>query len=232
MAMAFGEYFPNPELNAKYSSGGVYEDKDVTILAAMFTEFWGTLVLAFVIFALTHKSNHVLGKYERVGVPFMIGCTVACLLGLYAPITQAGWNPARDFGPRIAAACGGWGSVAIPGPRNGFWIYIVGPFLGGPTGAFLADMVVHGDRLFLNIDTYTKKDEAPEPFPFVVKVDYVDAMGRKTKPPPGLPPPLVSFTVLPDDQAHCEELHAKLKKNRRKSSSYKFTVSFCSATAF
>lgn len=159
-AMAFGEYFPNPELNAKYTSDGVFEDKDVTVLAAMFTELWGTLILTFVIFALTHKKNCVLGKYERVGVPFMIGCTVACLLGLYAPITQAGWNPARDFGPRIAAACGGWGTVAIPGPRNGFWIYIIGPFVGGPIGAFLADMVVHGDRLWGGIgEEKTKKSD-------------------------------------------------------------------------
>ena len=32
---------------------------------------------------------------------------VSILLALYAPITQAGWNPARDFGPRIVAALGG-----------------------------------------------------------------------------------------------------------------------------
>ena len=80
----------------------------------------------------------------RPAVPALIGATVFLLLCLYAPITQAGWNPARDFGPRLVAAAGGWGAVAIPGPRGGFSVYIAGPFLGGPVGAFLADKVLWG----------------------------------------------------------------------------------------
>jgi len=136
-AMAFGEYFPNPDLSKEWS-GGIYEDSDVHIIHALFVEAWGTAVLAFMVFSFTHKDNGVFGT-ERAFLPFMIGCTVAVLLGLYAPITQAGWNPARDFGPRIAAAMCGWGKVAIPGNRNGFWLYILGPFMGGPAGAFLAE---------------------------------------------------------------------------------------------
>ena len=51
-------------------------------------------------------------------------------------------NPARDFGPRIFAACAGWGRMAIPGPRNGFWVYIVGPILGAIIGAGLNDWIL------------------------------------------------------------------------------------------
>ncbi|CAK9102825.1 Glycerol uptake facilitator protein [Durusdinium trenchii] len=140
-ASAFGEYFPNPGLSKEYGSGP-YAQEDVSVVHALFTEAWGTFILAFVIFGITNSSNKVLGSMERVGVPFTTGMTVAVLLPLYAPITQAGWNPARDFGPRIIAALGGWGSVAIPGPRNGFWIYIVGPCLGAPFGAALAEKVL------------------------------------------------------------------------------------------
>ena len=74
--------------------------------------------------------------------PFFIGFTVAVLICLFAPITQAGWNPARDFGPRLVAWMAGFGSVAIPGPRGGFWIYIVGPFAGALTGAFIYDRMI------------------------------------------------------------------------------------------
>jgi len=69
---------------------------------------------------------------------------VAVNLALYAPITQAGWNPARDFGPRVIACAAGWGKVAIPGPQNGFWVYVVGPCLGAPLGAALAEFGLWG----------------------------------------------------------------------------------------
>jgi glycerol uptake facilitator-like aquaporin len=141
-AAAFGEYFPNPGLSVEWGQGPYTQD-DVTPLYAMLVEAWGTFILAFIIFGITNDSNKALDcGAGRPGVPFMIGMTVAVLLALYAPITQAGWNPARDFGPRIIAAIGGWGDVAIPGPRNGFWIYIVGPCIGAPLGAALAELVL------------------------------------------------------------------------------------------
>ena len=63
------------------------------------------------------------------------------MISICGPLTQIGINPARDFGPRIFAAIAGWGSIAIPGPRNGFWVYIVGPILGAIIGAGLNDLI-------------------------------------------------------------------------------------------
>jgi len=142
-ASAFGEYFPNPGLTKEWG-GGIYEHSDIGPFYALCVEAWGTFILCFVIFGVTNSKNKVLEGYGgfRPGVPFVIGFTVAVLLALYAPITQAGWNPARDFGPRLVAFMAGWGEVAIPGPRNGFWIYIVGPCIGGPAGAWLAEFLL------------------------------------------------------------------------------------------
>ena len=58
-------------------------------------------------------------------------------------MTQAGWNPMRDFGPRIAAWILGYGKIAIPGPRNGFWIYILGPIIGSCSGALFFDLTLN-----------------------------------------------------------------------------------------
>lgn len=132
-AKAFGEYFPDP--------GGFLDDSDVTPAFAMLVEAWGTGLLMFVILALTDPRHKLIRNKEML--PFYIGFTVAVLIAIYAPITQAGWNPARDFGPRVVAALAGWGKIAIPGPRHGFWVYIIGPKIGAPLGALLYDLLIN-----------------------------------------------------------------------------------------
>ena len=89
-----------------------------------------------------HTSHTALAHRDKVAVPALIGATVSVLVSLYAPLTQAGMNPARDLGPRVFAAMAGWGTVALPGPRGGFWVYVVGPIVGALVGAALYDLVV------------------------------------------------------------------------------------------
>lgn len=125
-AMVFGEYFPNPAMFPDAADSDL-----VSPLRAAGVEAFGTGVLVFVIFALTDRRRvPVAGSMT----PLLIGFTVAVLISLFAPVTQAGWNPARDFGPRLVAFAAGWGEVAIPGPHNGFWVYVVGPLVGGLVG--------------------------------------------------------------------------------------------------
>ncbi len=128
-AMVFGEYFPNPGM---YGAGDDVR-QIISPLGAAGVEAVGTAILVFVIFLLTAKA--VASPSRQLATPFLIGLTVALLIYAFAPLTQAGWNPARDFGPRVVAFFAGWGSVAIPGPNNGFWVYILGPFAGGLAGA-------------------------------------------------------------------------------------------------
>ena len=135
-AMIFGEYFPNPALFGTDAAAQAL----VSPLAATLIEGLGTAVLVFLIFAMTDADSPA-APPARVA-PFFIGFTVAVLISLFAPLTQAGWNPARDFGPRLVAFFLGWGEIAIPGPRWGFLAYIVGPLVGGPVGATLYDVLV------------------------------------------------------------------------------------------
>ena len=139
-AMMFGEYFPHP---AMYDHSDPENLNIVAPLGALAIEMWTTGILAFVIFSLTDKSNSTIGQEgNKIMAPLMIGLTVSLMISVYGPYTQVGMNPARDFGPRLIAACAGWGRIAIPGPRSGFWVYIVGPLLGGPIGAATNDLVV------------------------------------------------------------------------------------------
>lgn len=134
-AMIFGEYFPNPALFGTDATARAL----VVPWQAALVEGFGTAVLVFVIFALTARTNPAAPPANLV--PFFIGFTVAVLISLFAPITQAGWNPARDFGPRLVAFALGWGPIAIPGPAGGFWVYIVGPLVGGPLGGWVWQLI-------------------------------------------------------------------------------------------
>jgi glycerol uptake facilitator protein len=135
-AMVFGEYFPNPALFGTDATARAL----VSPAQAALVEGFGTAVLVFVIFALTDPDNRAAPGAHLV--PFFVGFTVAALISLFAPLTQAGWNPARDVGPRLVALALGWGAVAVPGPEGGFWIYVAGPLLGGPLGAGLYQVLL------------------------------------------------------------------------------------------
>jgi glycerol uptake facilitator protein len=109
---------------------------------AFLAEAIGTLILALVIFAVTDERNRS-GPTTQLA-PVFIGLTVSVLISVIAPLTQACFNPARDFGPRLFAFLAGWGSTALPGPRGlGFLtVYIIAPVLGAILGAHLYDMVL------------------------------------------------------------------------------------------
>ncbi len=135
-ALMFGEYFPNPGMMGADEAARTL----VSPLGAATVEGIGTGILVLMIFALVDRRNSSLpAKYLA---PVFIGLTVALLISMLAPLTQGGWNPARDFGPRLVAFFAGWGEMAIPGPSGGFWAYIVGPLVGGPLGAAVYDFLV------------------------------------------------------------------------------------------
>ncbi len=128
-AMVFGEYFPNPAIF------GTAEDawRVVTPTTAFGAELVGTAMLAFLIAALTLDRNRT--RPSPGATPIAIGLTVAAIISVIAPLTQAGLNPARDFGPRLVAYFLGWGEIAIPGPRGGWLgVYILAPVVGALLG--------------------------------------------------------------------------------------------------
>lgn len=123
-AMMFGEFYPPP------GSAAV-----VGLPLAMAAEALGTFLLVLMIFALTEGCN--VGRPDDALAPVFIGLTVTSIIGLIAPLTQAGLNPARDLGPRLVAWLAGWDGSAFPDRVGGFfWVYVLAPILGGAIAAF------------------------------------------------------------------------------------------------
>ena len=117
----FGEYYPTAT---------------VPFWLACFAEGFGTFLLVSLIFALTEGCN--VGRPSSDSAPLWIGLTVSSVICLVAPLTQAGLNPARDFGPRVVAMIMGWGKAAQPDSCGGaFWVYILAPIIGGIIASIL-----------------------------------------------------------------------------------------------
>lgn len=128
-AMMFGEYFPNPAVfGTDEAAWRVVSEK-----RAFIAEMIGTAVLAFMVGALTSEKN--MARPPAAITAIIIGITVAGIISIVAPLTQAALNPARDLGPRIVSFYLGWGEIAIPGPRGGWLtVYVLAPFLGALIG--------------------------------------------------------------------------------------------------
>eukprot|EP00246_Nothoceros_aenigmaticus_P012234 TRINITY_DN368_c1_g1_i1.p1 TRINITY_DN368_c1_g1~~TRINITY_DN368_c1_g1_i1.p1 ORF type:complete len:258 (+),score=10.42 TRINITY_DN368_c1_g1_i1:71-844(+) len=96
-----------------------------TWYAGIIIEFVLTFALVFVIFATA-----VDGENKTVIAPIAIGFTVLAAHFIAVPFTGASLNPARSFGPALAA----W-------DFTDHWIYWVGPLLGGAVAAILYEEV-------------------------------------------------------------------------------------------
>ena len=138
-AMVFGEYFPNPAVLGTDDAAFA----KVTHAQAFAAEAVGTALLVFFVFALTDDRNA--GRPSGTLFAIFIGLGVSIIIVVVAPLTQACLNPARDFGPRLFSLLAGWGRIAIPGPRGGFFtVYILAPVAGGLIGGAIYRTVFGG----------------------------------------------------------------------------------------
>jgi glycerol uptake facilitator protein len=128
-AMIFGEFFPNPAGRPLATGSPAL----VSSAAAFLVEALGTGILVLVILCATDARNP-----SRPGIltAVTIGLTITMLISLFAPLTMAGFNPARDFGPRLFSALAGWGRLVFTVNGPGWLVvYILAPLAGGQGGA-------------------------------------------------------------------------------------------------
>jgi len=137
-AMCYGEFHPNP---AGLPQDQPWSDAQwrkfqtlVPTSRALLTEVLATAILALVVFGVTDSRNTAAPPPYLA--PIIIGLTVAALISIAAPLTQACFNPARDFGPRLFTFLAGWGTAALPGINGTSWltVYIAAPIVGAVAG--------------------------------------------------------------------------------------------------
>ncbi len=105
----------------------------------VFSEFLGTAILMGGVCAVADRRNWPsTGGLE----PFLIGAIVWAIGLSLGGLTGYAINPARDFGPRVAASVLGWGDSVFRSHNFYFWVPIIGPILGGIAGTVLYDRVI------------------------------------------------------------------------------------------
>ncbi|MDR0870101.1 MAG: aquaporin [Planctomycetaceae bacterium] len=147
-ARCYGEFYSSPDAVIQPKNSWTANDdwqKQRQLVPhgiAFLAEMFGTAILALVVFALIDNRNH--GRPAAHLVPLFIGLTISMLISVLAPLTQAGFNPARDFGPRLFTYLAGWGSEALPGPNGiGFLtVYIIAPFAGSVLGGWIYNTAI------------------------------------------------------------------------------------------
>jgi aquaporin NIP len=101
----------------------------ITSASALVYEIVLTAFLMFVIMAVATDTRSV-----GAAAAIAIGGTVGLDAIFGGPVTGASMNPARSFGPAVAA----W-------EWKDFWVYVVGPLVGAAVGA-LAYQLVRGEH--------------------------------------------------------------------------------------
>jgi MIP family channel proteins len=89
---------------------------------------WEIVLTFFLMFVITAVATDTRAVGEAAALA--IGATVGLDAMFGGPISGASMNPARSFGPALAA----W-------EWSGFWVYVVGPLIGATVGALAYQFV-------------------------------------------------------------------------------------------
>ncbi len=126
-AMILAEFYPNP--------AGAPHTQGFTLKHAIMAEGLGTAILAFVICSLSTQPSSRMPSWLP---PLIIGITLTVLISIIAPISQAGFNPARDLMPRLVLSLTGWGAYPFSCLGAGWLlVYVIAPIIGAITGGYL-----------------------------------------------------------------------------------------------
>ena len=108
-----------------YGAVGVSDVINGDIFPGMVVEALGTFFLLWAIIGVAVNP-----RATKDWAAFAIGCALGMAVMVFAPLTGAGFNPARAFGPALVS--GDWG-----GADTFILVYVVAPVIGALVAVFL-----------------------------------------------------------------------------------------------
>ncbi|KAJ2866066.1 glycerol channel [Coemansia aciculifera] len=145
----------NRQINGTFGSAGAFGNFARPFIgngAAFLSESVGTALLVIGVFAITDNNNFP----ARSCTPLAIGLLLTGLALSIGYPTGYSFNPARDLGPRCAAAI--WYGAAVFTNHGSYtWVPVAGPMAGGIVGATLYEFLIVSKRALVDIDDDDKE---------------------------------------------------------------------------
>lgn len=124
------------------ATGGIfstYPQAFLSTFGGFIDQVVGTALLMLGIFAISDSRNSQPPAYFA---PLAVGLLVVLVGATFGYNAGYAINPARDFGPRLFTAVGGWGMDVFRAGNAWWWVPIVAPCVGGVLGGYVYDFFI------------------------------------------------------------------------------------------
>jgi MIP family channel proteins len=116
-----------------------YPQPFLSILGGFIDQVVGTALLMASIAAITDQRNNPTPSWLT---PVIVGFVVVAIGVSFGFNAGYAINPARDLGPRLFTAVGGWGSGVFTAANGWWWVPVVAPCIGALVGIVVYDLLV------------------------------------------------------------------------------------------
>jgi MIP family channel proteins len=130
------------QVTGPQATGGIfstYPQAFLSTFGGFIDQVVGTALLMLGIFAISDPRNSPPPSYFA---PLAVGLLVVLVGATFGFNAGYAINPARDFGPRLFTAVGGWGLDVFRAGNAWWWVPIVAPCVGGVIGGYVYDFFI------------------------------------------------------------------------------------------
>ncbi len=116
-----------------------YPQPFLSTLGGFVDQVVGTALLMTAILAVTDQRNNAPPGWMT---PVVVGGIVVAIGVAFGFNAGYAINPARDLGPRLFTAVGGWGGGVFTASSGWWWVPVLAPCVGAIAGALAYDLLV------------------------------------------------------------------------------------------